>query len=75
MATAADHAPTDDQFAAYMLQFSSKHILLTHLLEDGRRDEDRWLICHATHLADKIKSLSPDTQVLIPRRGEVLKLD
>ena len=75
MATAADHTPQDDRFAAYMLQFSSKHILLTHLLEDGRRDEDRWQLHHAAHLAAKIKALSPQTQVLIPHRGEVLKLD
>lgn len=69
----ADFSPLDSQWAKFMLHFSSKRILLTHL--DGmRREVFIWRPHHAMHLAKCIHEQSPDTVTLIPRRGEVIRL-
>ena len=63
-----------EPFAKYMLSFSNKNILLTHLYEDGRPDHKMWRAEHAHAAADKIHALSPETRVIIPRRGECIRL-
>lgn len=63
-----------EPFAKYMLSFSNKTILLTHLFEDGRPDHKMWRSEHAHAVADKIHALSPETRVIIPRRGECIQL-
>ena len=66
--------PTDREFAEFMLKFSAKNIILTHLNEDGREDKDMWRGCHAELVRERILSLSPETNVFIPDRGEVMEL-
>lgn len=68
-----DFTPVDSQWAKFMLHFSNKQILLTHL--DGmRREAFIWRPHHAMHLAQCIHEQSPDTVTLIPQRGEVIRL-
>ncbi len=55
--------PVDREFSEFMLKFSDKNIILTHLNEDGRKDKEMWRNYHA--------ELSPKTKVFIPARGEV----
>ena len=68
-----DFAPLDSQWVKFMLHFSDKKILLTHL--DGmRREAFIWRPHHAMHLAQCIHAQSPETVTLIPQRGEVIRL-
>lgn len=68
-----DFSPLDTQWAEFMLHFSKKHILLTHL--DGMRKETYiWRPRHAMLLADRIHERSSETITLIPHRGEVIQL-
>lgn len=68
-----DFSPLDSQWAQFMLHFSDKRILLTHL--DGmRREEFIWRPHHAMHLSQCIHAQSPNTVTLIPQRGEVIRL-
>ncbi len=69
-----DYAPLDRDFAEFMLQFSDKNILLTHLNEDGRKDKEMWRDFHAAIVTKKLNELSPDTKVQTPHRGEVITL-
>ena len=66
--------PMIEPFCQYMLQFSSKHIFLTHLYENGRQDNRMWRMEHAEAVAQQFAVLSPVTRVLIPQPGEILKL-
>ncbi len=69
-----DYAPYDRDFAKFMLKFSDKNILLTHLNEDGRKDTEMWRNYHAEIVTEKMAELSPKTNVLTPNRGEIIKL-
>lgn len=60
-------------FIHYMLHFSEKNILLTHLYECGRRDEDMWRREHAELIADEISKISPNTKVHIPHAGDMIR--
>lgn len=62
------------QFARFMLRLCPKHILLTHLYENKRADDSMWRDEHAEAVAEAIRALNPDTQVLIPHSGDVLGL-
>lgn len=70
----ASFAPLDSRFAQFMLKFSSKHIFLTHLYENGRLDRDMWRRRHAELLKAKIEALSSCTRVTIPQCGQVFSL-
>ena len=70
----ADYAPIDREFSEFMLHFSTKNIILTHLNEDGRRDKEMWRNHHAELVKQKITELSSETMVIIPNRGEVIEL-
>lgn len=69
-----DYTPKDREFSEFMLQFSTKNIILTHLNEDGRKDKEMWRNHHAELIKQKIVGLSPKTNILIPDRGEVIRL-
>lgn len=69
-----DYTPIDSEFSRFMLSFSDKNIILTHLNEDGRKDKEMWRNCHGELVKAKILELSPKTNVFIPDRGEVIKL-
>ena len=66
--------PVTMPWADYMLRFSDKNIFLTHLYEDGRPDNRMWRSEHAEAVTDAIHTLSPQTNVYIPKRGECIKL-
>ena len=70
-----DYEPIVTDFSKYMLQFSKKNIVLTHLYENGRKDVDMWQYNHAELIKNKIKSLSPETKIFIPNQGQVLTLE
>ncbi len=66
--------PIDRKFSEFMLHFSDKNIILTHLNENGRKDKDMWCTRHAELVRTKISSLSPVTNVFIPVCGQVMEL-
>lgn len=61
-------------WAEYMLKFSQKQIFLTHLYEDGRPDDRMWRREHADAVTAAICALSPETNVTIPQRGQIISL-
>ena len=63
-----------DAFCQYMLRFSTKNIFLTHLYENGRPDDKMWRTEHAEAVSKRLAVLSPETNVLIPPPGEIIKL-
>lgn len=60
--------------ASFALRASKKKILLCHLYENGRPDHVMWRMEHAEKARKEILKLSPDTEVLIPDWGEVIRL-
>ena len=70
----ASFDPIDRKFSAFMLNFSDKNIILTHLNENGRKDKDLWRDCHADLVRAKISSLSPKTKIFIPVCGQVMEM-
>ncbi len=60
--------------AKFALRASTKKIFLCHLYENGRPDHLMWRMEHADLARKEILNLSPETDVLIPDWGEVLKL-
>lgn len=62
------------QWAAYMAGFTSKHIVITHLYEDGRPDDKMWRAEHAEAAARALADRDRNLQIRIPQRGEVLVL-
>jgi len=71
---AADYGELPETFSKFMLHFSTKNIILSHLYENGRRDAYMWRQEHAILIKETIKSLSPDTKVIIPKAGDVISL-
>ena len=69
-----DEYPLAKDFAAFMLHFSRKHILLTHLYESARRKAFLWTRRHGLLLSEAIHTLSPDTKTTIPTSGDIIKL-
>ena len=61
-------------WANYMLSFSQKSIFLTHLYEDGRPDNRMWRKEHADAVMAELKKRSPETNVYIPQRGQIISL-
>lgn len=66
--------PMAQDFSEFMLKFSDKNIILTHLYENGRKDKDMWRKEHAEFVGSKISALSPKTNVFIPTCGQVIEL-
>lgn len=71
---AQDYGRLLEDYARFMLHFSDKHILLTHLYECNRRDEDMWRAEHARIVSRAIRALSPDTATITPLPGEMMHL-
>lgn len=68
------YTPKLAEFADFMLNVSSRNILITHLYESGRREYGMWQSCHAELARKEIIKRSPQTKVLVPEWGEVLEL-
>jgi len=66
--------PMAEEFSKFMLQFSKKNILLAHLWENSRTDDQMWRDYHAQLVTEEIHKLSPATIVRTPHRGEVMEL-
>ncbi|MBR2722473.1 MAG: hypothetical protein IKB75_06860 [Clostridia bacterium] len=66
--------PIVGEFARFMLAFGGKHIFLTHLNENGRKDADMWRDHHGELVKERMLELSPDVKVTIPACGEVITL-
>lgn len=66
--------PMISSYCRYMLRFSAKNILLTHLYENGRTDDKMWTQEHAEAIHSAIAAQSPNTRVLIPQQGECIRL-
>ena len=73
-ANAADYGDLPARFAAFMLRFSRKNLILTHLYESARKDEDMWRREHALLLADAIRGICPSAATHVPAWGEVMEL-
>ena len=71
---AEDYSDIGDRFADFMLSFSDKHILFSHLYETGREDRDMWRRAHADILTGIIKEKNPAVKTGIPVMGEIMKL-
>ena len=59
-------------FSEYMLTFSRKHLILTHLYENGRADHQMWRMEHALPVLDYWKDHAPETTVAVPDWGETI---
>lgn len=70
----SDYGCLVDEFARFMLEFSNSHIILAHLYENGRRDEDMWRVEHADLIRESILAISPETRVTVPQHGEIIHL-
>lgn len=71
---AENYTDIGTRFADFMLRFSDKHILFSHLYETGREDRDMWRQEHADILSAIIKEKSPATRTAVPVPGEIIKL-
>ena len=68
------YLPKCREFAEFMLHMSNKHLFLTHLYENARKENKMWQIHHAHAAARVVHTLSPKTRVTVPLCGEFLKL-
>ena len=71
---AEDYKDIGARFADFMLHFSDRQILFSHLYETGREDRDMWRHEHADILSAIIKEKSPKTSTLVPVLGEIIQL-
>ena len=71
---ADDYGDLIDEFSRFMLSFSDSHIILAHLYENGRRDEDMWRVDHADLIRERLLALSPSIRVTVPHHGEIIHL-
>ena len=74
MGFAEDYTDIGSRFADFMLHFSDKHILFSHLYETGREDKDMWRRRHADILTDIIRQKNPAARTGVPVPGEIMKL-
>ena len=70
---AADYGDRLEEYVRFMLHFSDKNILFTHLYENGRRNADMWRVEHAELLSDAVHALSPETCTAVPNPGEIFE--
>jgi len=71
---AADYSDRLEAYARFMLRFSDRNILFSHLYENGRRYEDMWRDEHATLISETVHTISPHTRTLTPSPGEIMDL-
>ena len=71
---AKDYTDIGGRFADFMLRFSDRRILFSHLYETGREDKDMWRREHAKILSDIIRQKNPATETAVPVTGEIIKL-
>ncbi len=71
---ARDYGDLLDDFSSFMLHFSDRNILFAHLYESNRRNEDMWRDEHAELIARNIHRISPQTNTLLPKPGEIFYL-
>jgi len=69
-----DFAPRDAEWATFMLHFSRKNIIITHLYEIGRPERYMWQLRHGLIAEQRIHEQSPETRTIIPKRGDILQL-
>lgn len=70
----ADFGDYPHAFAAFMLNYSKKRLILSHLYENGRKDHQMWRKEHALLLADAAQKQCPEVQMTIPTLGEIFEL-
>lgn len=73
-AFADDYADIGSRFADFMLRLSKKHIIFSHMYENGREDRDMWRWEHAEVLSAIINEKSPGTECVVPVPGEIIML-
>ena len=73
-AEAEDYGTLPTEFARFMLHFSDRCIVFTHLYENGRNDANLWKEAHAQLISDAVTALSPKTKTMIPACGEAIPL-
>ena len=73
-AAASDYGERLTEFARFMLRFSDRCIVYTHLYENGRNDANLWTEEHARLISDAVTALSPTTKAIIPECGELIEL-
>ncbi len=61
-------------WAQFMLAFSPKKLLITHLYENGRPDNKMWRMDHALEAKKTLLSLCPNIEIIIPDWGDGLEL-
>lgn len=66
--------PMAENFARYMLNFSTKNIILSHLYNSERKLGYAWTLRHANIVAEEIRKISPETYIRIPRLGQIMPL-
>lgn len=71
---ADDYTEIGERFADFMLHYSHKNIIFSHLYETGREDRDMWRRAHANILTTIIKEKNPGTRTTVPVPGEIIKL-
>lgn len=71
---ADDYSDIGGRFADFMLHYSDKNIIYSHLYETGREDRDMWRREHAEILSEIIKEKNPGTRTVVPVPGEIVKL-
>lgn len=66
--------PMAEEVSRFMLHFSQKNILLSHLYNSERKLGYMWTRRHAHILARKIHEISPETYTRVPRLGQIMPL-
>ena len=69
-----DYSTQLETFVPFVLRFSPRHVICTHLYEINRRDEDMWRREHAEILSREICRVRPEIGTSIPRSGDVMHL-
>ena len=70
----AESFPMAEDFCRFMLHFSHKNVLLTHLYNPERVYGQMWDDRHACVVENKLKELEPGVRVQVPQVGQVLAL-
>ena len=68
------YLPKCREFAEFMLRMSSKHLFLTHLYENARKEDKMWQMHHADAVKQAVHALSAATRVTVPQCGEIWHL-
>ena len=66
---AAPWEPKLTEFCDFLAAFAPKRVSLAHLYETGRTPDEIWTYVHAGAIEDRLLSVLPDADVLVPRLG------